>query len=260
MRWDKQAIDPTEVRSVAARHGIDLISASVLLRRGVTDPREIRCVLESEPWLLHNPFEFVEMEEAVDRINEAIDGGERIFVFGDRDVDGVTSTALLVESLTELGAQVEWGVPLGDDSYGLRAETVERIRAAGAGLLIAVDCGVSSIAEISAAAEAGIDTIVVDHHLPHGQVPVVRAMLNPRMEDSGYPFEHLSACAVAAKLSWALRFSRKDFYGQPVVLLNVRPINEAYRLEAVRMLNLVEDGPAARRPTCRASRARRRAA
>ena len=204
MRWDKQAVDPTEVREMAARHGIDLISATVLLRRGVTDPAEVRRVLEAEPRLLHNPFAFVEMEDAVDRINEAIDGGERIFVFGDRDVDGITSTALLVESLTELGGQVDWGVPLGDDSYGLRSETIEQARAAGASLLITVDCGVSSVAEISAAADAGIDTIVVDHHLPHGLMPVVRAMLNPRVEDSGYPFEHLSACAVAAKLSWAL--------------------------------------------------------
>ncbi len=240
MRWDKQAVDPTEVREVASRHGIDLISATVLLRRGITDAAEIRRVLEADPRLLHNPFAFVEMEEAVDRINEAIDGGEKIFVFGDRDVDGITSTALLVESLAELGARVEWGVPLGDDSYGLRAETIEAVRRSGASLLITVDCGVSSIAEIGAAAEAGIDTIVVDHHLPHGQVPAVYAMLNPRVEDSGYPFEHLSACAVAAKLAWALQLSRKDLYGRPVVLMNVRPLNEAYEVEAVRLVNLLE--------------------
>ena len=241
MRWHKEAVDPTEVREVAARHGIDLITATVLLRRGIAAETEIRAVLEAGPQLLHNPVAFVEMEEAVDRINEALDAGEKIFVFGDRDVDGVTSTALLVESLAELGGAVEWGVPLGDDSYGLRADTVERIRASGAKLLITVDCGVSSISEISTAAAAGIDTIVVDHHLPHGEVPVVRAMLNPRVEDSGYPFENLSACAVAAKLSWALRFSRLDLYGRPVVLLDARPINEAYQVEAVRLVNLMEE-------------------
>jgi len=142
-------------------------------------------VLESGPHLLHNPFAFVEMRAVRPHQRGAGRGREDLRV-GDRDVDGVTSTALLVESLNRTGRRGEWGVPLGDESYGC-APTRSTHPRLGAKLLITVDCGVSSISEISAAATAGIDTIVVDHHLPHGEVPVVRAMLNRECEDSGYP-------------------------------------------------------------------------
>lgn len=240
MRWEKSVIDPTEVRELSRRYDIDLLTATILARRGLSDPEQICFFLEDDPRFLHNPFLFVEMEEAVDRINVAIDEGQPVFVFGDRDVDGITSTVLLVDTLRELGAEVDWAVPLGDNSYGLTIEAVEAMASAGVQLLVTVDCGISNIAEIARAAELGIETVLLDHHHPHEEVPRVTALVNPRMEDSGYPFEHLSACAVASKLAWALRFTRTSFYSQTVVILSVYPANEAYVVEGVKLTNLIE--------------------
>jgi single-stranded-DNA-specific exonuclease len=240
MRWEKKTVDQTEVREIAERYEIDLITATILSRRGIVDPGEVSAVLERDLRFLHNPFLFVEMEDAVDRILQAIEAGERIFVFGDRDVDGITSTALLVDALRDYGAEVLWAVPMGDNAYGLTAQTIEEACEAGVELLIAVDCGTSNGTEIRLASEHGVDAIVLDHHRPHQDLPVAVAVINPRMEDSGYPFEYLSACGVAAKLHWALAFSRTSFYGRDVVLLNVRPVNEAYAIDAVKLRNLVE--------------------
>ena len=240
MKWDKAPIDSDEVRKVSRLYGTDLLVSTILIRRNIRDSEGILFFLEDDLRFLHNPFLFVEMEEAIDRINAAIEGGERIFVYGDRDVDGITSTALLVKTLEELGADVIWGVPLGDDSYGLSIESVDKALSSEVKLIITVDCGISNLKEIQYAREKGADTIVVDHHNPHNDLPHAAALLNPKIEDSGYPFKDLSACALVAKLVWALNFSGTPLYGRTVDVLNIRPLNEAFVLEAVKLENLVE--------------------
>jgi len=240
MKWLKTEIDPAEVRRISRTYEKDLLVSSVLLRRGITRPEEIGFFLEDDIEMLHDPFLFVEMEEAVDRINAAVESGESIYVYGDRDVDGITSTALLVKALAEMGGRVDWGLPHGDESYGLTPDLVESICDRGFTLLCAVDCGISSADEIEAARERGVDTIVVDHHNPQDVLPHAAALLNPKVEDSGYPFTGLSACGIVFKLIWALLFSRTPFYGKSVTLMNARPLKEAFVVEAVKLENLVE--------------------
>ena len=240
MTWKKSEIDAGEVRELARRHDLDLLTAAILTRRGITSPDEVLYFLETDARFLRNPFLMPSMGEAVERINAAIDSDEKILIFGDRDVDGITATVLLRESLAELGGDAEWMIPEGEETYGLSADAIGKAAEQGVQLLLTVDCGVSNAEEIALAASRGIETIVIDHHNPPDVLPPAFAVVDPKLP--GYPFRDLCGCAVASKVEWALRFSRSPFFGVPVSLLNVRPANEALVVEVVRLMNLVETG------------------
>ena len=240
MTWNKRAVDSRGVRELARRYGVDLLTASILARRGITDPSAVRSFLDPGPRLLHNPFLMSGMAEAVERIGAAIDSGERILIFGDRDVDGITATVLLHEALTDLGAEVAWMLPEGEDTYGLSPAVIDKAAEAGTGLLLTVDCGVSNVDEIALAGERGIECIVIDHHNPPSRLPEAVSVVDPKLP--GYPFRDLCGCAVASKVEWALRFSRSPFFGASLCLLNARPANETLVVEVVRVVNLVETG------------------
>ncbi len=240
MIWNKTPVDGQAVKELARRYEIELLSAAILTRRGITTPEPLRFVLESDPRFLHNPFLMASMGEAVERINAAVDSGEKILIFGDRDVDGITATVLLYEALVEMEADVQWKLPEGDATYGLSEKVIDGACAAGTGLLITVDCGISNVAEIRYASEKGLDTIVFDHHNPPPELPAALAIVDPKLP--GYPFRDLCGCAVASKVEWALRFSRSPFFGVSVCLLNARPANDTFVIEAVRLTNLAETG------------------
>lgn len=240
MRWNKERIDSSQVRSVSERYGVDLLTAAILCRRNITEARDIQYLLEDDVRYLHNPFLFDEMEDAVDRILQAATEGERVLVFGDRDVDGITSTTMLVRTFQEIGLDVEWAVPMGDDPYSIQQEHVDRFRERDGTLIVTVDCGITAASLIEYAGQCGIDTVVVDHHNAPEQLPPAVAIINPKLADSTYPFDGLCGCGLAAKLRWALIFAQSELYKQPVVLLNARPGNDTVIIEAVRLINLVE--------------------
>ena len=238
MEWSKPAVDAGEVKRIAARYRLDPLVSSILLRRGLTDAHSVRYLLEEDPHYLHNPFTLPSITAAVRRITAAVTDGESVLVFGDRDVDGVTSTTLMVETLRGMGAAVSWRLPEGDAPYGLTPAVIEDLASSEVRLLITVDCGVTATAEVAAAQRHGMDVIVVDHHEPLGEVPD-GMVVDPKLPDSSYPFLELSACGVVWKLAWALRFARTDLYGEVVCLLNVRPLNDSVAIEAVKLTNLV---------------------
>lgn len=238
MDWSKTEIDAGEVKRIAARYRLDPLVSSILLRRGLSDPRSVRYLIEEDAHYLHNPFTMPSVAAAVQRIIDAVAAEEPMLVFGDRDVDGVTSTALMVETLQGMGASVSWRLPEGDAPYGLTPALIEELAASEARLLITVDCGVTATAEVAAARERGLDVIVVDHHEPLSEVPAA-LVVDPKLTDSSYPFPELSACGVVWKLAWALRFARTALFGETVCLLNVRPLNDSVVIEAVKMTNLV---------------------
>ena len=243
MKWTKKNVSPQTVKELAVRFDLDLLAASVLARRGVTDPGELLYFLEDDPRYLHNPFLFNQMEDAVDRVLLARDEGEKVLVFGDRDADGISSTVLIYEALKSRGLDVRYRLPSEDDPYGLSLKAVEEFAADYGTLVITVDCGISNHAEIKQARELGVDVIVLDHHLHRrDELPGAVAIVNPKIEDCGYPFRDLAGCGVAYKFTRALAFAESGLYKQQVALLNVRPANDAYTLEAVRLTNLVETG------------------
>ncbi len=240
MTWNKKEISRELIKELTDRYGCDALTASILARRGVIEGEDILFYLEDDLRYLHNPFLFRDMEDAVDRVLDAREEGEKVLVFGDRDVDGITSTTLVVSALTGLGMDVTWKVPEGDDPYGLTVEAVEAHAAEGGTLIITVDCGISCIREIERAGELGCDVVVLDHHNPQEALPRACAIINPKVADQGYPFRDLAGCAVAWKFVTALRFALLDVYKQQMCLLNVRPANESYVIEAIKLVNMAE--------------------
>ncbi|POR01798.1 hypothetical protein AU468_07535 [Alkalispirochaeta sphaeroplastigenens] len=221
MKWQKEPVDAQAVKDLSRQYGLDLLSAAVLVRRKITTPEALPYWLEEDLRYLHDPFHFPDMPEAVERIFQARDEGERVLVFGDRDVDGITSTAVMVETLQGLGIDTRWQVPQGDDIYGLTSEVVRAFAEDQGTLIITVDCGITSVEEISLARTCGIDTIVVDHHNAGARVPPAVAVINPKVGED-YPFQGLCACAVVAKLRQALALGQTELYGQPVTLVQAR--------------------------------------
>ena len=184
MIWELPEISRDEVQRLAERFHCDPMAAAILLRRGISAPEELRFFFDDDLKTTHNPFLFSDMEDAVDRILQARTEGERVLVFGDRDVDGITSTALLVSRLREMGMEVSWQVPMGDDHYGLTEDVVRAFAAADGTLIITVDCGITAVKEIDLAQSLGIDTLIIDHHNPQDVVPEAVAISNPKLDDS----------------------------------------------------------------------------
>ncbi|MDR0689013.1 MAG: single-stranded-DNA-specific exonuclease RecJ [Spirochaetaceae bacterium] len=240
MNWEKRDIPPELIKELSAKYGCDRLTASILARRNILRGEEIRYFLEEDLRHLRNPFELSGMEDAVDRILAAKEEGEKVLVFGDRDVDGITSTTLLVSFLSRLGMEVSWRLPQGDEPYGLSIKTVEDFAAAYGTLIITVDCGISNVAEVDRAKELGVDVIVTDHHNPQEELPRALAIVNPKLTGSSYLFRDLAGCGVTYKLVWALRFALKsEIYGQSLCLLNTRPSKDAYIIEIAKLRNLV---------------------
>ncbi|TXT44177.1 MAG: single-stranded-DNA-specific exonuclease, partial [Spirochaetes bacterium] len=241
MKWVKKEIPADSVRSLAKAYGLDLLTSSILLRRGISEPQGILYFLEKDLRFLRNPFLFVAMEDAVDRLSLAAEEGEKVLVFGDSDTDGVTATSLMVEALRSFGIEAGWRVPSGEEPYGLSIEAVERFAGEGGSLIVTVDCGISNHEEVEKAAELGIDVIICDHHkLQVEKPPAAVAVIDPKVEGCGYPFRDLAGAGVALKLAMALRFGKTPFYKQPVALLSLRADRTACRIEAVRLHNMVE--------------------
>ncbi len=237
--WNKKDVPGELVHQISEHYSCDLLTATILARRGITDPEEIMFFLERSSMFLHNPFLYEDMTDAVDRILDAIEEKEKVLIFGDRDVDGVTSTTILYEYLHSQGVDVQYRLPSGNESYGLSLDAVDSFAAEYGSLIITVDCGISNNAEIAHAGELGIDVIVVDHHNPQAELPEPAIIINPKINGTGYPFPHISGCAVVHKLVIALYFAQTPFFKQEVCLLNVVPLNEAYQVECIKIENLV---------------------
>ena len=154
---------------------------------------------------MHDPYLLPDMEKGVKRVLQALDKGEKIVVFGDYDVDGITSTALMLYFFRKIDYPVDYLLPNRQkDGYGLRTSSVEQIAEMGTKLVITVDNGISSAEAIAHAASLGIDVVVTDHHLPEGEMPAAVAVINPNRVDSDYPFKSICGAVVAYKLIWAL--------------------------------------------------------
>lgn len=239
MKWKTRQADVESVTKLQEKYNIGLIAAKILAGRGITEPDQVKFYLENDISFAHNPFCFEDMEFFCERLSQAVEGKEKIRVFGDRDVDGITSTALLVTELRNLGLEVSFTVPMGDDPYGVTKDNIDKAIEDNIDLIITVDCGISCFEEIDYAQSNGIDVIVTDHHIPGDVLPPARAIINPKIEGCGYPFRDLAGCGVVAKCIWALRFSQTEFYNEPVMLLHAMPGTDTVIIEAARLENLM---------------------
>ncbi len=203
--WRDVPADESQVAATAAALDVPPVIARLLCQRGLDDPESARRFLAPSLDHLHDPFLLAGMREAVDRLAGAIARRERIVVHGDYDVDGVTSTILVRRAIELLGGDVDHFVP--DrlrDGYGLQPESIERLHAAGARVVVSVDCGIRADQAARRARALGVDLIITDHHEPDAALPDALAVINPKRLDCAYPEKTLAGVGVALKLVQAL--------------------------------------------------------
>jgi len=188
----------------------------VLHNREIKTPEQVQVFLEPDS-LAGNPFALRGMNESVERLRRAMRAREPIAVYGDFDVDGVTATALLVQTLEALGADVKPYIPHRiDEGYGLNKDALAQLKEQGVGVVVTVDCGVRSLPEVAFGKQIGLDMIVTDHHAPGEHMPDAFAVINPKQPGCGYPSKELSGVGVAFKLAQALmRVQERVPLGKP---------------------------------------------
>ena len=220
--WHVRPGAPAEIQAALTRSGYSPLLAQLLYNRGISTPDQAQSFLSHES-VSHDPWALPGMESAVDRIKGALERKERIAVFGDFDVDGITATALLTRALKPLGSQVRPYIPHRvEEGHGLSLHAVQLLAGESVDLLITVDCGVTSHEEVRAASRAGIDTIITDHHLAPDGGPDACAVVDPRLSGSNYPFPYLTGAGLAWKLAQAVYSSlgrTAELEGQPLMSL-----------------------------------------
>ena len=185
--------------------GYPCLVSAVLASRGIATAEEAAAFLEHEQRLTYSPFLMADMDKAAERVQRALADHERIAVFGDYDVDGITATCILVDYLQSRGADVLHYIPRRiEDGYGLSVDAIEGLYRKGTRLLITVDCGITGVEEVDFANSLGMDVVVTDHHECKETLPRAVAVVDPHRPDCGYPFKHLAGCGVALKLALAL--------------------------------------------------------
>ena len=190
--------------ALAREIGTAPLIGQILWNRGIRSAKAAQAFLHPEKEQFHDPFLMRDMEKAVRRILHAIHAGEQIVVYGDYDVDGMTSTTLLMKNIRALGGRVAYYIPNRfTEGYGLNGRALEQLAAEGCNLLITVDCGIASV-ETVAELDAGMDVIITDHHLPGSALPSAYAVINPHRVDCPYPDKELAGVGVAFKLVQAL--------------------------------------------------------
>ncbi len=187
------------------RQGVPSLVAATLCARGLTDLEEAKGLLSSGEDQLCDPFLMKDMDLAVARVSRALGNGEKIAIYGDYDVDGITSTCLLTHYLRAQGGDVCYYIPNRlSEGYGVNNEAVDRLAEQGVGLIITVDCGITALSEVRYAASLGIDVIITDHHECKEKIPAAVAVVDPHRKDCPYPFKDLAGVGVALKLVMAL--------------------------------------------------------
>lgn len=202
--WDLKHYDKEEIKALAAKLEISPVTAGILWNRGLREENRIRDFLFGKRETYYDPFLMKDMRLAAGRILQAVEGREKIAVYGDYDVDGITASSLLYLYLTGLQANVCTYIPKREgEGYGLNNEALQYLYEEGITLVITVDCGISGVKEV-AEAPRGMDIIITDHHRPPELLPAAFAIVNPKQADCMYPFKGLSGVGVAFKVCQAL--------------------------------------------------------
>ena len=215
-KWQYYEQDKDIVNKIAEEHGISTLLAKILVNRGIVDSKQIKVFLEPQRHDFHNPFDMLDMEMAVNRIIEAINNKEKTIIYGDYDVDGITSITVLKKFLNERGLDVDYYIPNRlEEGYGLNKEAIEEIAKKGYKLMITVDCGISGVEEVELANSLGIETIITDHHEQLDVLPNAYAIINPKRRDNTYPFRGLAGVGVVFKviqaISMKLNLDEKEY-------------------------------------------------
>ncbi len=252
IKWLIKKQDEAAVAEIRKQFGFCDAVARVLYNRGLTDRKSIESFFDIDIANLHDPLLLADMENATSRIKRAVENGEKITVYGDYDVDGITSVVLMYRCLTSLGANVDYYIPdRTEEGYGLNSSALRSIYDSGTSLIVTVDTGTTAVEEIAEAENYGLDVIVTDHHECKPTLPVCVAVVNPKRPDSVYPYKELAGVGVVFKLVCALiGDSTKAFslYGDLVsigTIADIMPLVDENRVLVSLGLDLLR-----KRPSC----------
>ena len=203
--WITNAPDTAEANyafeKIARALGVNPIIAKLLYNRGYQDPQSATSFVRMENEMLRNPFDMADMMKGVERIQRALENKEKITVYGDYDVDGVTSVCTLYLYLKSLGADVEYYIPnRTGEGYGVSVSAIDSIKSNGTKLIITVDTGITANEEVAYASSIGVDFLITDHHECRSDLPLADAVINPHRPDCKYPFKELAGVGVVFKL------------------------------------------------------------
>ncbi|WP_273273362.1 single-stranded-DNA-specific exonuclease RecJ [Maribacter polysiphoniae] len=254
MRWTlKPKPEPQQIEQLAKALKVDGLVAQLLVQRGITTYEEAKKFFRPELTDLHDPFLMKDMDLAVARIEKAIAAGENILIYGDYDVDGTTSVALVSSYLLTYYPNVATYIPdRYDEGYGVSYKGIDFAHDNGFSLIIALDCGIKAIDKVDYAKEKGIDFIICDHHRPGSQLPNAIAILDAKRDDCSYPYDELCGCGVGFKLIQALGSRRGETIDDLVYYLDlvataigadIVPITGENRILAFYGLKVINEQP-----------------
>lgn len=204
-KWECLETNEEQVQNIAKKYGISKLLAIILVNRNLIEDKKVNIFLNPTRKDFYNPFLMPDMEKAVNRIINAIETHEKIMIFGDYDVDGITSTTVLKKFLIDRNALVSEYIPNRlYEGYGLNKQAIKKIVDDKYNLIITVDCGISGIEEVEYANSLGIETIVTDHHEPGQSLPKAVAVVDAKRKDNKYPFNSLAGVGVVFKLIQAI--------------------------------------------------------
>ena len=236
MKYERWLIPPVDDAAVETLMdaGYPYLVSSVLASRGVKTPEQAAAHLDRERTLVYSPFLMRDMDKAVERINRALSDGETIAVFGDYDVDGITSTCLVTDYLRSRGAKVLMHIPRRiEEGYGLGCDAIRSLAEQGATLLITVDCGITGVDETEFAKTLGVDLVITDHHECKDVLPAAVAVVDPHRPDCPFPFKHLAGVGVALELILAIGGVEREnaLFSRYCTLAAIGTIADVMRME-----------------------------
>ncbi len=204
-KWQICECDKEKVENIKNKYNLNSLLATILVNKNIIDKEKIRLFLEPNRNDFYDPYLINDMDIATDRIIKAINNQEKVIIYGDYDVDGITSIAVLKSFLKDVGLQASYYIPNRlEEGYGLNKDAINKIAEQGYTLMITVDCGITAIEEVEYANSLGIETIITDHHEPGEELPNALAVIDNKRKDSKYPFRELAGVGVAFKVSQAL--------------------------------------------------------
>ena len=236
-KWNYEPLTPERqqaAKELADKIGMSPVMASLLIQRGIKTESAAKRFFRPMLNELIDPFLMNDMDVAVDRLNDAMGRKERIMVYGDYDVDGCTAVALVYKFLQQFYSNIDYYIPnREDEGYGVSKKGIDYAAKTGVKLIIVLDCGIKAVEEIAHAKEQGIDFIICDHHVPDEVMPPAVAILNPKREDSTYPFKHLCGCGVGFKFMQAFAKNNGIPFSRLIPLLDFCAVSIAADLVPV---------------------------
>ena len=236
-KWNYEPLTPEKqqaAKELAEKIGMSPVMAGLLIQRGIKTESAAKRFFRPMLNELIDPFLMNDMDVAVDRLNDAMGRKERIMVYGDYDVDGCTAVALVYKFLQQFYSNIDYYIPnREEEGYGVSKKGIDYAAETGVKLIIVLDCGIKAVEEIAYAKEQGVDFIICDHHVPDEVMPPAVAILNPKREDSTYPFKHLCGCGVGFKFMQAFAKNNGIPFSRLIPLLDFCAVSIAADLVPV---------------------------